>query len=138
MADRGRPILHKRSDIRLTLQKQFSRPMTGHTPRKLPSFDAISRIIAMRAVIPYTRLNNITWGFQKVKHNFRKNHKILYCFSFKTANPVSTFNCRLFFFCLIFYFVNIYRYITITHLHRCFSLQFTLYKKEIRFPNTAI
>jgi len=31
------------------LQKPFSRPMTGHTPRKLPSFDAISRIIAVRA-----------------------------------------------------------------------------------------
>ena len=33
----------------LALQKQFSRPMTGHTPRKLPSLDAISRIIAVRA-----------------------------------------------------------------------------------------
>jgi len=31
------------------LSKQFSRPMTGHTPRKLPFFNAISRIIAVRA-----------------------------------------------------------------------------------------
>ena len=30
-------------------QKQFSRPMTGHTPQKLPSFDAISCIIAVHA-----------------------------------------------------------------------------------------
>jgi len=27
---------------------QFSRPMTGHTPQKLPPFDAISCIIAVR------------------------------------------------------------------------------------------
>jgi len=37
-------------------QKQFSRPMTGHTPQKLPSFqDAISCIIAVHAQFPYTR-----------------------------------------------------------------------------------
>jgi hypothetical protein len=27
-----------RSDIRSAIQKQFSRPMTGHTPQKLPLF----------------------------------------------------------------------------------------------------
>ena len=40
-------------------QKQLSRPMTGHTPQKLPSFDAISCIIAVRTrknpQIPPTR-----------------------------------------------------------------------------------
>jgi len=36
-------------DIRQRFQKQFSRPMTGHTPRKLPFFNAISRIIAVHA-----------------------------------------------------------------------------------------
>ena len=30
-------------------QKQFSRPMTGHTPQKLPFFNAISCIIAVRS-----------------------------------------------------------------------------------------
>ena len=37
------------SDIRKRKQKQFSRPMTGHTPQKLPRFRAISCIIAVRA-----------------------------------------------------------------------------------------
>ena len=36
-------------DQRQRFQKQFSRPMTGHTPRKLPFFNAISRIIAVHA-----------------------------------------------------------------------------------------
>ena len=48
MAD-ARPTFPCRSDIRKRMQKQFSRPMTGHTPRKLPFFNAISRIIAVRA-----------------------------------------------------------------------------------------
>ena len=48
MAD-ARPTSFCRSDIRSAKQKQFSRPMTGHTPQKLPSFDAISCIIAVRA-----------------------------------------------------------------------------------------
>jgi len=34
-----------------------------------------------RIRIPYTRLNNITWYLQIVKHNFRKNHKETYVFS---------------------------------------------------------
>ena len=38
------------------LQKQFSRPMTGHTPQKLPFFNAISCIIAVRSAdFAYTR-----------------------------------------------------------------------------------
>ena len=44
---RGRPF-PCRSDIRKRKQKQFSRPMTGHTPQKLPPFGAISCIIAVR------------------------------------------------------------------------------------------
>ena len=76
MADRGRPILHSRSDIRKRFLKQFSRPMTGHTPRKLPSFDAISRIIAVRAEFPYTRSIMIPPFSPFVKDFFRKNHKL--------------------------------------------------------------
>ena len=37
-----------RSDIR-SVTGQFSRPMTGHTPQKLPALAAISCIIAVRA-----------------------------------------------------------------------------------------
>ena len=48
MAD-ARPTFSCRSDIRSAKQKQLSRPMTGHTPQKLPSFDAISCIIAVHA-----------------------------------------------------------------------------------------
>jgi len=60
-------------------QKQFSRPMTGHTPQKLPSFNAISCIIAVRnADFAYTRsimispiahfVNNF---FQNISQNFQ-------------------------------------------------------------------
>ncbi len=55
MAD-ARPtfLLPQRYTQRKT--EEFSRPMTGHTPQKLPSFDAISCIIAVqRAESPYTR-----------------------------------------------------------------------------------
>ena len=50
----GRPF-PCRSDIRSAKQKQFSRPMTGHTPQKLPPFDAISCIIAVHAQNSPTR-----------------------------------------------------------------------------------
>ena len=33
----GRPFLPKAQRYTLALRKQFSRPMTGHTPRKLPA-----------------------------------------------------------------------------------------------------
>ena len=92
MADRGRPILLSAA-IYASASKQFSRPMTGHTPRKLPPFDAISRIIAVHAQFPYTRLNNITWVSQIVKHNFRKNHKDCCVFSLKTRNQYFHTNC---------------------------------------------
>ena len=41
-------------------QGQFSRPMTGHTPQKLPALAAISCIIAVRVVIPTALMYNIT------------------------------------------------------------------------------
>jgi len=47
MADaRPTPFLPQRYTQRKT--EQFSRPMTGHTPQKLPPFGAISCIIAVR------------------------------------------------------------------------------------------
>ena len=55
MAD-ARPTLSIwRSDIRKRKQTQFSRPMTGHTPQKLPRFRAISCIIAVHAQNSPTR-----------------------------------------------------------------------------------
>ena len=86
----GRPrptLLHRRSDIRKRFQKQFSRPMTGHTPRKLPSFDAISRIIAVRAVFSYTRSIIIPPQRKIVKQNFRENHKLCKSFSYNVPRP---------------------------------------------------
>ena len=74
------------SDIRWHVQKQFSRPMTGHTPRKLPRFTSnlphhrIARS-EKSADSPYTRLITIPPFFLFVKHIFRKNHKNLYRFS---------------------------------------------------------
>jgi len=45
MAD-TRPTFLPPQRYTLRKQKQFSRPMTGHTPQKLPFFNAISCIIA--------------------------------------------------------------------------------------------
>jgi len=59
-------------------QKQFSRPMTGHTPQKLPFFNAISCIIAVRSadfaytrsiIVPFMRLFVNTY-FQLFSQNF--------------------------------------------------------------------
>ena len=82
MADRGRPILPRRSDIRKRLQKQFSRPMTGHTPQKLPSFDAISCIIAVHAQLSHARSIIIPPLLTFVKHFFGINNKFPYIISF--------------------------------------------------------
>ena len=71
------------------LQKQFSRPMTGHTPRKLPFFNAISRIIAVHAqnVPTRARLWYHRYGFlsrtflekfTKIQSNFQSNRRIIY------------------------------------------------------------
>ena len=81
MADRGRP--HSlRSDIRHTLRKQFSRPMTGHTPRKLPPFDAISRIIAVHAQFSPTRAQIIYQVLPLLSREFSlfcKNFFVFFC-----------------------------------------------------------
>jgi len=80
---RPRPTLpYQGAAIYASADKQFSRPMTGHTPRKLPFFNAISRIIAVHAQFPYTRLNNITSIRKNVKQFFRKNHKLFRYFSY--------------------------------------------------------
>ena len=78
MADARPTLPHWRSDIRKRKQTQFSRPMTGHTPQKLPRFRAISCIIAVRVLCfrekfansPYTRSIMIPPFFLFVKHNF--------------------------------------------------------------------
>ena len=63
-------------------QKQFSRPMTGHTPQKLPFFNAISCIIAVRSAdFAYTRSIILTRTAPFVNNFFRIFHKIFYVFS---------------------------------------------------------
>ena len=63
-------------------QKQFSRPMTGHTPQKLPLFRRnLLHHRSARAEYPYTRSIIISPGWLFVKNFFRKNHKIFYVFS---------------------------------------------------------
>jgi hypothetical protein len=92
----GRPF-PCRSDIRVRKQKQFSRPMTGHTPRKLPSFNAISRIIAVRAVMPYTRSIMISLLPCFVKHFLEENHKVSMKFSVNTQKKyLSTVNIQMY------------------------------------------
>ena len=51
----GRPFLAPA--IYALTTRQFSRPMTGHTPQKLPAFAAISCIIALRAQNALRALN---------------------------------------------------------------------------------
>ena len=100
MADARPTLLHWRSDIRKRKQTQFSRPMTGHTPQKLPRFRAISCIIAVRvffirekfAKSPYTRSNMIPHLFPFVKSFFVRNHDFLSKFSFILAMPFSRKN----------------------------------------------
>ena len=54
-------------------QKQFSRPMTGHTPQKLPFFNAISCIIAVRSAdFAYTRSIMISFEAGFVNTYFQK------------------------------------------------------------------
>jgi len=62
-------------------QKQFSRPMTGHTPQKLPFFNAISCIIAVQShSFPYACPIMIPLKQPHVNNFFRKFHKIFYKF----------------------------------------------------------
>jgi len=62
MAD-ARPTLSLPQRYTQRKTGQFSRPMTGHTPQKLPFFNAISCIIAVRSAdFAYTRSIMITFG----------------------------------------------------------------------------
>ena len=94
MAD-ARPTSSCRSDIRSAKQKQFSRPMTGHTPQKLPFFRRnLLHHRSARAECPYTRPIIIPSEELFVKHYFRKNHKFFLVFSVKMQNillPVKWF-----------------------------------------------
>jgi len=77
MADARPTPSPARGDIRSVKQRQFSRPMTGHTPRKLPSFNAISRIIAVRSAdFAYTRSIMIPFIARFVNIFFQKNSQI--------------------------------------------------------------
>ena len=58
-------------------QKQFSRPMTGHTPQKLPPFGAISCIIAVQcADYAHTRSIILTHPAAFVNYFFIVKHKL--------------------------------------------------------------
>ncbi len=66
--------------------------MTGHTPQKLPFFNAISCIIAVRSAdFAYTRSIMIPFDSLFVNTFFRKNHKNFKVFLFKKpgALPIS-------------------------------------------------
>jgi len=55
--------------------------MTGHTPQKLPFFNAISCIIAVRSAdFAYTRSIILTRTAAFVNYFFRKFHKIFKSF----------------------------------------------------------
>ena len=77
------------------LQKQFSRPMTGHTPQKLPFFNAISCIIAVRSAdFAYTRsiiltrtgpfVNNFFAIFTKISGNFQAIRRLIFLCIFRS------------------------------------------------------
>ena len=91
MADRGRPILHPRGDIRQTLpeavqppdDRTYSAEVTAFR-RNLPHH-RIARC-EKSADFPCTRLNNIPRIGPIVKHIFRKNHKLNCVFSVNMEN----------------------------------------------------
>jgi len=86
MAD-ARPTSSCRSDIRSAKQKQFSRPMTGHTPQKLPLFRRnLLHHRSARAECPYTRSIILPPFALFVKDFFRKNHEIFHVFSVNSQN----------------------------------------------------
>ena len=75
----GRPRPTHPSARRYTLVRpeSFSRPMTGHTPRKLPFVRRnLPHHRSARAVFPYTRPIMIPSPRQFVKYKFRRNHKV--------------------------------------------------------------
>ena len=89
MAD-TRPTFPLSQRYTLRKQKQFSRPMTGHTPQKLPFFNAISCIIAVRSAdFAYTRSIILPFKRQFVNIFFRKNHKYFNVFSALSQNLFS-------------------------------------------------
>jgi len=95
MADRGRPFSSAQRYTQ-ALPKQFSRPMTGHTPQKLPAFAAISCIIALRAFsfwknpqIPPTRARTVYHPLQHLSSIFSEKITNLPIF-FRTL-------CRIYF-----------------------------------------
>ena len=92
---RPRPTLpYQGAAIYASADKQFSRPMTGHTPRKLPSKTqspassqcALFVIPEKSADSPYTRFIILPPFYPNVKHNFRNNHKNFLYFSFIIDN----------------------------------------------------
>ena len=106
--------------------------MTGHTPRKLPSFNAISRIIAVRFRIPYSRLNTIPWVSSNVKHIFRKNHKLCDIFSLNTEKQyfsTDIFSPRYTFLLyahILWNFARI-KFILVNSQPKCFSVMIVLH-----------
>ena len=91
MAD-ARPTLSPAAAIYARrLQKQFSRPMTGHTPRKLPFFRRnLPHHRSARAECPYTRSIMIPSIQLFVKNFFRKIYKKSKQFSVISQNFIYT------------------------------------------------
>ena len=70
------PAVHSSAAIYATHTNCLSRPMTGHTPQKLPPYGAISCIIAVaRADFPHTRPHIVIHAPVNVKPFFVIFHK---------------------------------------------------------------
>ena len=80
----GRPFLPKAQRYTLALRKQFSRPMTGHTPRKLPAqpqSPASSQCVELsrsHAPLYYHQVVILSRGFPKLFLVFLKKPKNLF------------------------------------------------------------
>ena len=95
---RPRPTHSHRAAIYANADKQFSRPMTGHTPQKLPRFRAISCIIAVRAIhsswkirrFPLHALEYNTTPFIKCQGFFQKKSQKFHIFFVDYAENLCT------------------------------------------------
>ena len=92
---RPRPTLVHGAAIYANAFEQFSRPMTGHTPQKLPRFRAISCIIAVRVVIP-TALEYDTTPLPHCQALFREKYQNLCMLFGQNRDLVSCTTTRYF------------------------------------------
>ena len=96
MAD-ARPTFPLPQRYTLRKQKQFSRPMTGHTPQKLPFFRRnLLHHRSARAECPYTRSIMISPLPCFVNYFFQKIYNFFHIFSASLRPPKRAAKCRPF------------------------------------------